>query len=162
MDCRCARELMNYGIDAELPPDKAQAFYRHISDCPSCARIYTHLSKLVKEAARCVVPEPPPNFWDDVWQHVRQVALDEKQPLWRSLRSRLRVLAIATALVLSTIIAVARFGGHGTVNLPVAEASSRHAIVLTQQPNSDYGLAMFAVCEANLADYHASRKEDQD
>jgi len=161
MDCKEATELMNYALDGELPLEAARALYRHVSDCRACARAYVEIGKIVEEAPRCHVPEPPPDFWDSIWRHVRQSAPGGESHWWHRVKLTPRIAAIAIAILLAAVLVSTRFGGdYIPMNVPIAEASSRHGMVSMQQPSSDHGLTMLTLAEATIADYHASMENN--
>ena len=66
MTCSFAGSLLNDFIDQELPVNTKKSLEEHIEVCPACRAEYQELARLKGMLADNPVPEPRPEYWDEV------------------------------------------------------------------------------------------------
>lgn len=154
MECQDIRYLMDRSLDAEMTASEAEAFYRHIANCPECAEEFSQLGKLMKHMRSSSAPLPADSQWDDIWHNVRSRTLSQRSRRQLHLSFRTRLAAVAAVLAIIGVTAGILFlGNRSDEAMQMSEASSRHGMVQMAQPCSDPGLALLTVSEGTLASY---------
>lgn len=161
MQCKEVRELMDFGLDADLSPVEASLFYGHMQSCSHCADEYAQLERMLKQIRQCPTPMmPQPQYWNDIWHQVRKRALSHSPECswWVIHKIHLLVGALPVAAA-AAALGIMLLGNQGHREMPLSEASSRHGIVLMSQPYSEPGLTMLAVSDGTVASYNSEEND---